>query len=338
MSQEIKDLVEKRDSLNRQLKQAKSELSQVDDQLEQHIKHLEITNRQYAVTKSQIKHIENEIFQLKHKFKTIKDTAKLLNQEIHEISLRTNALEPEKKKLKESILDIKARIKHTISNNQSLQQTIEKDRIRLNQLRSDKQQLSNKIASLLAQTELNQETIESDLLQINEKYIHQLNETNAHKQQLTNLQTELTDNQTQINNFKSKLSELMRVKVLTKEVNTLSDRLNQHQKDNELFTERLVTLKKSLANKKISLARISEENKHRNSQIQSLESTVGAYDKALTTFTTIENQYQDVNHQVEIDMDAIRQMLDDQNSLTHSLHLAEEKASMIIEDLMKGAF
>ena len=338
MSHEIKELLEKRDSLNRQLTQATAELLQVDDQREQHIKQLETAKRKYAVTKSQIKYIENEIFQLKQKFKTIKDTAEILNLEIQDIYLRLNSLEPEKKKLKESILDIKASIKNIISDNQSLQQALEKERSRLKQLLTDKQQLSSKIAPLLAQTDLDQETIESDLLQINEKYIDQLNETNAIKQKASDLSTELTTTRTQITNYKSKLSELMRVKVLTKEVNTLSNRLNQHQKDNELFTDRLATLKKSLSDKKISLARMSEENKHRNNQIQALESTVGAYDKALTTFTTMENQYQDVNHQVEIDMDAIRQMLDDQNSLTHALYLAEEKASMIIENLMKGDF
>jgi chromosome segregation protein len=338
ISQEMKELVERRDSLNNQLKQMKEELTQIDEQLEQHTQQRETAKRQYAVTKSQIKQTDNDIFQLKQRFKILKDTAQLLNTEVHDIQIRLNQLEPVKNERKQSILHLKNRIKETKQDNQVLQEKITENRSRLAQLSSEKQQLSDQIASLLSKTELDQETIESELLQINEKYINRLNQTNERKQQCSQLISEFTDTQDQIKGFKSKLSELMRVKVLNREVASLATRLDQHQKDNDLYKERLQTLKKSLANKKISLSRITEENKHRNSQIQSLESTVGKYDKALTTFTTTESQYQDVNHQVEIDMDAVRQMLEDQNTLAYSLNLAEEKSSIIIADLMKGDF
>jgi chromosome segregation ATPase len=338
ISQEMKELVEQRDSLNNQLKQMKEELTKVDEQLDRHTHQLETAKRQYAVTKSQIKHTDNDIFQLKQKYKTLKDTAQLLEIEIRDIDMNLSQLEPVKKELKASILQMKDRIKQTRKDNHVLQEKITKNHSQLTQLNAEKQQLSDQIASLLSKTELDQETIESELLHINEKYTDQLNQTNARKQQCSELNAEFTASKNHIKSYQSKLSELMRVNVLNKEVDTLATRLDHNQKDNDLFKERLQTLKKSLANKKISLARITEENKHRNSQIQSLESTVGKYDKALTTFTTMENQYQDVNHQVEVDMDAIRQMLDDQNTLTHSLNLAEEKSSIIIDDLMKGDF
>ena len=338
ISQEMKELVEKRDFSKKKLKQMKAELTQIDEQLDQHTQQLETAKRQYAVTKSQIKHTDNEIFQLKQKYKILKDTAQLLQIEIREMDIKLSQLAPVKKELKDSILHMKDIIKQTRKDNQVLQDKISHNHSQLSQLNSEKQQLSDQIASLLSKTELDQETIESDLLLINEKYTDQLNQTNARKQQFAQLQSEMTENQDQIKHFKSKLSELMRVNVLNKKVHTLAIQLDQHQKDNDLFKERLQTLRKSLANKKISLSRITEENKHRNSQIQALESTVGKYDKALTTFTSVENQYQDVNHQLEVEMDTIRQMLENQITLTHSLNLAEEKASIIIDNLMKGDF
>jgi len=336
-SHEIKELSQKRDSLNSQLANANDNLNQLETRLETDTQQLELLNRQYAVKLSQIRSTEDEIFQLKNKLNILKETAAMLFPEIEQQKQTFATLSYTKKQLQNTILSIKDHIKKTKEQNRQLRQSVAKEDAHRQSLLDDKQKLSDDISSQLAKTNLDQEKIETQLIEINEHYILCLNENNTQQSQLSALTTEMDGHQQAIKAYKKKLTELTRVKVLTKELDSLETAIDQYQKDNDLYADRLSGLKKSLANKKISLERISAENNHRQDQIQSLESSVGAYDKALTDFKKIDSLHKEVSTQMENDIQVVKEILAKQNEYAYALQLAEEKATMVIEGCLKMA-
>jgi len=333
--QEIKQLQKKRDTLNSQLSNAKDKLNLMDSHLEKDIHQLKTLKRQYALTMNQIRSTDNEIFQLKKKLNALKEIAARILPEFESNQGKLNQLEQSREQQKTNIQNLKENIQQEQEQNKQLRQSIAKENEQLKTLLANKQQLSDDISSQLSKTELNQEKVESDLYEISEKYISRLNEKNQHEQNLSKLESEINLLKQKTNDYKIKLTELTRVKVLTKDLNAVNTKIDQHQKDSDLYDDKLATLKNSLANKKISLERITNENKHRNVQIQTLESTVGEYDKAMNEYNKIKGQDQQINDQLEKDIRTIRQILNQKNGMINDLKLSEEKVAIVVDECLK---
>ncbi|MBF0452868.1 MAG: hypothetical protein HQK75_19360 [Candidatus Magnetomorum sp.] len=333
-NQEIKVLFEQRDSLKHRLENTDAELNHFESKLEKKTNRLLTLQRRYAVTKSQIKSVEDDIFQLKRKLKTFKETAAMLLPEIEKQTQVLNDLTQSKNRLENNIRSARENIKSFKDNNDRLDRMLSGNRQQLHQLHMDKKEISDEIAKKLSRTSLQQEKVEADLFQINEQYIAHLNTKNKLNQELTELDSTIADKKRATSELKAKLFELTRAKALTEENQTLQTAIVQHKKKHDQNHQKLESLKRFAVSAQTMFERISNENVQRLNNIQSLESNVTHYDSALNASKKMISEHQELSKQIDTHLSTIKKMLEDQHSLEFDLKLAEEKALMVVDDLL----
>nr|ASQ41174.1 magnetosome protein Mad21 [Candidatus Magnetananas rongchenensis] len=336
IDQEIKEMINKRDSMKSKLSGLKNEMQRIEINMKNRQRKLEITRRQYSVVKQDIQGIRNEIFQLHKKRSEMEDATSLLLDEVERKESDLEQLNLSKDTLDENIARIQKLIPEISESNKMLKAVNHEVRFRIDSLSKKKYEIDAEISEILPKLSLTDDTIASDLNLLNANFLAVINDrTETAGLKISSEMQEKTLKQS-VEELNGTIMDLEVAQMFMGEMLNLRASLGKAKKQHAEVTEKLNNLQKANDKKASEISEVSNRNKNRLNEINAIVAEIGHYEETASLARDAAQKHDNLVANHDNLKQEIKDLLDEKLLLEKELMSAIDKANMLVDIVNKG--